>query len=462
MAEDTRPIAVIGAGFSGTILARHLLDRTGDRQVLLCERGPTFARGTAYATHDPVHLLNVRAENMSAFSREPDHFAAWLRDLPAAAPGHVHETQVGTFVSRALYAHYLSHLVQEVLAGEDGARRFRIVPEEVVRLVPEPHGGFVLHLEGGRTREIAGAILAIGHLDPERADAPGRVIHDPWSTDPTAGLEPGRPVVIVGTGLTMVDIVMSLSMSGFPGAVLAISRRGLLPRTHVSAEPWRLQHFDPLADHPLGSAVQALRREVEAAGAAGVPWQSVIDALRPSTAAAWRGWSVERQSRFLRHLRPWWDVHRHRMAPPVGERIRRLLESGYLTACAGQIAGIREEDDAAVVDWTARGGARQRTLAQRVVFATGAAPARQVSHRLLNSLLQTGLARLDRHGLGIEVDGDFRVVGRGEWQAPLWAVGPIVRGAFWECSAVPDIRRDAERLAETVGAELRRAAIAAR
>lgn len=455
MAECKRPIAVIGAGFSGTIVAHHLLARVKDRRILLCEQGPTFARGTAYSTEDPVHLLNVRAENMSAFTDRPDHFAFWLKALPQAVPGHVHPTPAGTFVSRALYASYLTSLLEEALACEEGAQRFVIVPEQAVDLAPQPDGSFVLRLAGGRTHEIAGAVLAVGNLDPEGSGSTGRIVRNPWAAGFTAGLAPHRPVVIVGSGLTMVDIVMSLWSSGFSGPVVAISRRGLLPRMHVPASSWHLDGLDPLDEQPLSGKLKALRREIGAASEAGVPWQSVIDALRPSTSAAWRRLSAEQQARFLRHLRPWWDVHRHRMAPPVGQQIRRLLESEYLTVLAGRIARIEDGEETATVMWSPRGGDHMTMLAQRVIFATGAVPARRAEHTLLDSLIESGLVRLDRHGLGLDVGDDFRVIGGdGRPCLNLWAVGPIMRGAFWECSAVPDIRRDAEHLVENLDAAL--------
>ncbi|TDR93109.1 FAD/NAD(P)-binding protein [Enterovirga rhinocerotis] len=456
MNDDMRPIAVIGAGFSGTMTARHLLDRVGGRRILLCERGPTFARGAAYSTDDPVHLLNVRAENMSAFSAEPNHFAAWLEGLGDIPPRHVHRTPVGTFVSRVLYGRYLTSLVQEPLSTRDGAARFRIVPDEVVRLEKRPAGGYILHLACGRTHEIAGAVLALGNLAERADETPSRLVRDPWSARFTEGLEPGRPVVIVGTGLTMVDIALSLSASGFPGPVLAISRRGLVPGAHVPAGPWKLAQFDPLAEAPLSRMLHAMRRDVRAAAEAGAPWQSVIDAMRPVTSAAWQRLSVSEQARFLRHLRPWWDVHRHRMAPPVDSRFRQLVAEGYLTAAAGRIAAMDVLEDGVAIDWQPRGtGRTERLAAQRVILATGSPPAASCGDPLLTSLEEAGLIRSDPHGLGIEADGAFQAIGRnGAPSEALWAVGPIVRGSLWECSAVPDIRRDAERVADSIGARL--------
>lgn len=460
MSGDSRPIAVIGAGFSGTITARHLLDRLGERNILLCERGPTFGRGPAYSTNDPVHLLNVRAENMSAFSAEPGHFSSWLRQVPELPARHVHDTPVGTFVSRTLYGQYLTSLIQDALSDEEGARRFRIVPDEVVGLERASPDGFTLRLGSGRKHAVAGAVLAIGNLNDAHPPKAGLVVRDPWSVPFSEGLQPDLPVVVVGTGLSMVDIVMSLWSSGFSGPILAISRRGLLPHMHVLTSPWQPGSFDPLGEQPLSGKLRELRREVRGAAEAKVPWQSVVDALRPSTSAAWLRLTEEQQARFLRHLRPWWDVHRHRMAPPVGQQVQNLVRRGYLTVSAGQVRQIAEGEDMVDLSWTPRGSSSvQRIAAQRVIFATGTPPAAATKDTLLRSLLECGLVRLDRHGLGLAVTDDFALVdAKGQASDALWAVGPIMRGTFWECSAVPDIRRDAEKVAELVGRRFPRSA----
>lgn len=457
MKETRPPVAVIGAGFSGTMTALQLLSRVPDRRILLCERGPTFARGAAYSTDDPVHLLNVRAGNMSAFPDRPDDFVRWLADQHDLRGRHVHDTPAGTFVSRSVYGRYLTGLVQDELASAEGAARLRIVPDEVVGLERGQDGGFDLRLAGGRSHRITGAVMAVGTLVGCERGEPGRTVHDPWAVRFTQGLADDRPVVVVGTGLTMVDVVVSLWSSGFAGPVVAISRRGLLPRGHVPSAPWSLSRLDGSAKDTLSRLVRAFRQEVEDARASGLPWQSVMDALRPSTASLWRDLGPEQQRRFIRHLRPWWDVHRHRMAPPVAQQLHGLIRQGYLRLAAGQVLSVNDADpDAVVVRWAPRGRDGEETVrAQRIVFATGSPPLAAARDTLLDGMLRSGLARIDRHGLGLDADRDLRLVGeRGEPVPGLWGIGPIVRGAFWECTAVPDIRSDAQRLAVQIAGTL--------
>jgi uncharacterized NAD(P)/FAD-binding protein YdhS len=456
--DQDLPIAVIGAGFSGTMTALHLLKRVATSRVILCERGRTFGRGVAYSTCSPCHLLNVRSTNMSAFADKPDHFAEWLASVMAAPDAdlrcHVRETDAGTFVSRDLYGRYLTSLLSGAICDGDGAQRLTLVGDEVVDLEPCA-GGYRLALAGGRSIAVSHAVLATGNLLPD-ASQDSTYITNPWSCGFTDGLEADRPVVILGTGLTMVDIATQLRATGFSGPVIAISRRGLQPRSHAATTPWPT----PILSQPERFSVHALlhriRREVAEAAVQGVAWQSVIDSLRPLTAPLWQDLPAREQARFLRHLRPWWDVHRHRAAPPIAQEIAGLLAKGWLRIQAGRILGVEATSQTAIVRYRPRGQADIIELeAQRVIDATGIAAPTQCSDQLLRRILERHLIRPDRHHLGLDVTPDLRAIGvAGTASRGLWALGPMARGVFWECTAVPDIRRQAMELAGHIADDL--------
>jgi uncharacterized NAD(P)/FAD-binding protein YdhS len=454
------PIAIVGAGCSGTIAALHLLDRLPFRSLLLCERSPAFARGAAYASSSPVHLLNVRAANMSAYPDQPMHFVDWLQRTSGQVPDadlekQIHDTPCGTFVARDLYGRYLTALLRDTLSEDRGAFRLRIIPDEVVDL--EPAGpGYRLTLAGGRRHAVAGAILAAGHL-LQGESGRGAYIANPWSAAVTHDLDPNRPVVILGTGLSMVDLTMQLWASGFPGPVIAISRRGLLPHSHVPTAPWPRPQLSRAEERSLAHLVRRLRHEVAHAQAQGIPWQSVVDSLRPITAQLWQSLLPAEQRRFLRHARPWWDVHRHRMAPPIAQQITALVRQGYLQTRAGFITGIEAAGRQVWIRYRPRGGGEPvRLEAQRVLDARGATPVGEAQDPLMTRLLERGQVRLDRHQLGLEVTPALQAISRSGAATPgLWALGPLVRGVFWECTAVPDIRLQAVQLAGSVEAALR-------
>ena len=231
-----RRIAIIGAGFSGSLLAVHLLRRsTPDDRIYLVERSAGFGRGLAYATGNPHHLLNVRAGNMSALSDQPDHFLEWLRALPEneRAEVSVSEDRL-TFASRQLYGSYIQHILGREIWGAESAHRLYLVADEAVALHPSGEG-FSLETGCGRCYDVDAVALAVGNFPPE-GDTRG-YIANPWSPAATADLEPDARMLLVGSGLTMVDMVVTLLEKGHRGPILAISRRGLLPRRHAAVTP---------------------------------------------------------------------------------------------------------------------------------------------------------------------------------------------------------------------------------
>lgn len=428
-------VAIVGAGFSGTLLALNLL-RHGGPSATLIERRPVVGTGVAYGTLEPELVLNVRAGNMSAFPDRPDHFTEWLRQSGS-------EATAGSFVSRSTYGAYLRDLIQ---GGNGWAQdQLQLVREEVSDLTMAPDGDVTVVGAAGTITADA-AVLAVGnltpHVPPGLADVQEspRYRADPWATGVSEGLGPDDTVLLMGTGLTMVDVVLTLDAHGFRGKIVALSRRGLIPHAHVAAHG----HHDAIKERPRGP-LSELTHNVRTRASAG-DWRPAVDELRPFTQGIWGNATSAERGRFLRHLRPWWDVHRHRLAPAVAERLAALIASGQLTIHAGKAQSARETDDAIVVNWRPRGEDRTQDLAaQRVVNCTGPqGDLTRATEPLLASLAKQGLIRPDPEKLGIDVDSQGRVIGAdGKPNDRLLAVGPMTRGAFWEIVAVPDIRRQA-------------------
>lgn len=432
-------VAIIGAGFSGTLQAINLLRHDGPRATLI-ERGPVAGTGLAYGAAHPGHLLNVRASNMSAFPDEPDHFVRWLtaRGVADAA---------SAFVPRLTYGAYLRELLDQALAVS--GERLTLVQADVVDAVRDDAGVRLALGDGGSIAADA-AVLAVGNLpphdpyglDPDALSAE-RYKGDPWDPGVTQGLGLDDTVLIIGSGLTMVDVALSLEASGFTGRIVALSRRGLLPRAHGPGQP-----ADRLAERPRTVASE-LVRAVRARGEA-VGWRNAVDELRPFTQAMWANASEAERERFLRHLRPWWDVHRHRLAPPVAERLAAMQDRGQLQVAAGKTIGFDEDTDGVAVRWRPRGADAVETLrVARIVNCTGPlGNLLRTADPLLHSLCVRGVIRPDAAHLGIDVTASAETVaddGRAnDW---LFALGPMTRGAFWEIVAVPDIRNQTWNLA---------------
>lgn len=420
-------IAVVGGGFSGLLQAIQLLRRTNAR-VTLIERSDRPGRGAAYGTNRREHLLNVRAGGMSAFPDEPDHFARWL-ERRGQGDG-------ATFAQRRVYGDYLGELLSE--AGE----RLVLVKGDAVDVV----GGEAetVQLADGRTAEADAAILSIGNLPPEQprgleglGDA---YVADPWGGDVAAGLGEGDTVLLIGTGLTAVDAALTLDAVGFKGRIVALSRRGLVPRAHVEPAP------PPALDHKPAPACTGLIRSVRSQ-AQRIGWRAAVDQLRPVTQSLWASAAPAERRRFLKHLRPWWDVHRHRIAPEIAARIAAMQSDGRLRVAAGKLV----EATADGVAWRPRGSDRVETLpVRRIVNCTGPqGDIAKAGQPLLDNLLKAGRIRSDACRIGIDVDQDLRVIGAdGRAASSLYAIGPMTRGAFWEIVAVPDIRVQVAALAD--------------
>lgn len=424
-------VAIIGSGFAGTLQAIGLL-RAGIRKVSLIERGPRFGRGVAYSTTNPAHLLNVRTSNMSAFAEDPDHFRRWLGQRTAASPHG--------FASRRDFGEYLSQVLEQAIAAAPG--RLDLRHDGAVEVDCHAHGVRIL-LDGGDRIQADAAVLAIGNLPPH--DPPGMVadglapdlyVADPWTRRIGEGLRPDDTVLLIGTGLTMIDVVLALEAEGFGGRVIALSRRGLLPRAHDMASGAPGRSGRPAA---LGSAlVRELREEADRIG-----WRTAVDGIRPFTQDLWRTASPVEQSRFIRHLRPWWDVHRHRLAPDVAARLAAWRASGRLEVAAGRILRRVPGEGSVEVAWRGRGRAGEDRLAvRRIVNCTGPqGDLMRTREPLLHLLLASGRIRADRHRLGIDVTARGETIGvDGNPNPRLLAIGPMTRGAFWEIVAVPDIR----------------------
>jgi uncharacterized NAD(P)/FAD-binding protein YdhS len=438
-------IAIIGGGFTGTLLAANLMRvAPAALDIVLIERSGRAGAGLAYGTDNPDHLLNVRAERMSAFADDPDHFLRWLSSArPTARPTD--------FLPRLLYRSYLASILEEAATRRTGPARLAVRRTEAVGL-RLTLSGVVIRLADGEDLACDHAVLCTGNQVPAPPAQfaasgvdPARILCDPNGTA-LAAVPPDDRVFIVGTGLTMVDGAVTLDGAGHRGRIVAVSRRGLLPRRHGPLAPLPPPLTpDRMRDGRLSLLLRDFRDAVDRADG---DWRSVMDALRPTTQDLWAALPATARARFLRHLRPWWDVHRHRLAPDIADRIMRMQAEGRLQVLAGRLRSAAPDGAGIVCTVARRGSGEIDTIpAAWIVIATG--PADDNSrHTLHASLIQSGQARACPLGLGLDVDADWSLVdASGVPSSRLSALGPPTRSRFWEIVAVPDIRDHCARLA---------------
>jgi uncharacterized NAD(P)/FAD-binding protein YdhS len=431
-------IAIIGAGASGTLVAVHLLRRAqADIRVLLVDRS-AHGLGIAYSTTDPRHLLNVPACEMSAFDADPDDLLRWCRQRGIAVNGT-------DFLPRALFGEYLSGL----LARFGDRDRLELISGEATAVEPAPkHDVIRIELADGRVLVADRSILAVGNSPPTplAAVAPRTpYIPDPWARDALARAAQARKIVIVGSGLTTVDVALSVSAINPEIEVHAISRHGWLPRAHTR-EPARNRTADLPND--CGGGLSALGSSIAAAvSAQPSAWRSIVDGLRPRTNELWQQLSIQDRRVFMRELKTLWDVHRHRMAPAVGDELERLQQSGRFTVDPGSFERAYAVGTGVRVELRTPSGIR-RLDGDVLINATG--PSSQVGESadlLTRRLIAAGDAHPDALGLGFACDADGRLLSRDPTSAArLFTLGPPRRGELLETTAIPEIRTQADAL----------------
>jgi len=447
-------VLIAGGGASGALVATHLLKRSPGTRVIVVEPALSVGRGMAYSTTCPEHLLNVAAGRMSAFEDDPRHFSRWL-----AARGYTEFTE-RSFVPRMIYGAYLEWIINE--ARED-AEFGRFTHLRVRAAGFHERGGRVaLELADGRSIEGDRLVLAMGNaapapwggLTPEAAQS-GRYFASAWTPGATAPSDPDERVLLIGTGLTAVDAVLALRYNRHRGPIVMVSRRGLLPKVH------RLFDCATLPCETAASAAELLRHMRASAAEANVlhgNWRVAIDGVREQTNDLWESLPLGEQRRFLRHLRAYWDVHRHRMAPEIGAKVKALQDSGALKVRAGRVGQIVLRGEGLSVEATLRGGgASTRIEVGRVINCTGAeGRLSQLPNPLIQSMLRAGAMVEHPLRTGVLVTSDGALISRdGSRSARMYAMGPLRIGTLIESVAMPEIRRQACEVAESVGAPSR-------
>ena len=443
--RDPADVVIVGGGASGTLMATHLLrEGSGSGPVVLVERGSDQGPGVAYSTEEQTHLLNVPAAGMSAMHDRPNHFVDWLRN--SRLPGGPED-----FIPRSTYGKYLRSILDS--AEKSSSRGLLRIRDDVVDVQPSDEGA-VVHLSGGASLQTRDVVLAMGNSRPRTPSfmehgMSSRYIDDPWDPASLARIEPADRVLLVGTGLTAVDVVLSLASRGHSATIHAISRHGLLPQPHRPPfeRPSSLRSL-PALPSPLATAhvVKWVRGEIIKAEAEGGDWRDVINDLRPWTQRLWMDLSHEERSVFLERVARYWSVVRHRMAPQVAETIERMRSTGQLIV-VGAHSSVEMRGDGFAVELRSTEGRRELRV-NWIVNCTGPEldPARS-EEPLVLSLLERGTARRDPLGLGFDCSPEGNLLdASGSAQSNLWAIGSLRVGSLWESTSVPEIREQAASL----------------
>jgi uncharacterized NAD(P)/FAD-binding protein YdhS len=439
-------VVVVGGGFSGALLAVQLSRRAPDLSVAVVDKGPLPGRGLAYGTKYSCHLLNVPASNMSALPEEPHHFLRWAKVNYGAS------VQPTTFLPRPVYGRYIGSLLEDAMAHGSG-RNLHWIKGEASSVTRDQL--IEIRLTDGSVRVAQSLVLAVGNFPPANLKIPGlsagssRYVRSPWSATALHEIPKNGAVLLIGSGLTSVDLAVALKSEGFAGHIHILSRRGLMPLTQRPTGQW--PHFwDEPGPQTIRKLLRLVREQVRMASESGGDWREVIDSLRPVTQNIWQSLSLKERKRFLRHVRSYWEVHRHRIAPEIGETIANLVHQGQAIIYAGRVTDYREFPGHAEVALQDRKTGDVRTLnVDRVINCTGPeTDCRRIEDPLIKNLLAHGLARPDPLFLGLDVDPNGALIDSSGKPSPaLYVIGPARKGSLWETIAVPELRAQASDLA---------------
>jgi uncharacterized NAD(P)/FAD-binding protein YdhS len=449
-----RVIAIIGGGFCGVGVAIHLLRQPASAplRIIICEPRAELGAGVAYATRDYPYPLNVAAGQMSVDAAVPADFLDFARAQGVDATA-------ADYLPRQLYGDYLRARFEKACAAAPAHLRALHYRARALQLRRASDGRWELWLDDGSAQRADEVVLALGNPPPASLPQLAAIagtrfsVDDPWSLGSCAHENVGS-VLLVGSGLTMIDAALRLAaIRPRVRHIHVLSRHGLLPEPQAGEPRAAIRPaLDelPAAGRSVRELSRAARRLARSIDEAGGDWRELFALLRPHLPDLWQRLGHAERARFLRHLRAYWDAHRHRVPAGPLAAVRALERLGVLEVHAGRLESLRPLDDAVEVQWLPRGAARARAwLVDRVVNCTG--PDSRVARHpdpLVQAALAAGWIRPDAHGLGIDIDPDGRVIGRdGAPVDSLYYLGPWLRARDWEATAVPELRVHAARLA---------------
>ncbi len=457
-------ITIIGGGFSGAVTAVQLVRKaTGPLVIDIIEPREMLGGGVAYSAADPAHRINVPASRMTVFPEDPCQFDRWMRMCATLARDPAALWSDGSaFPQRGVFGRYVAGLVADA-AREKPDVTIRHEREAAVHIAADA-GGFTVRLQTGKALRADLVILAVSHPPPavprallgiqaQGAPEGARVIANPWQAGALDAIPAEASVMVVGTGLTMADVVATLDRRGHRGPILAVSRRGLLSRGHAFGAIAKRNWFEtsPLC-HTALALCRAVRAQVRAAAAEGDPWQAVFDDVRGNARRLWAALDVTERRRLVRHLRPYWDVHRFRVSPQAETAIAGLRERGQFQSMAASLLGAAWDGERVQVRLRPRRSHEEVSIdVDAVVVTTGPAhDAVIAANPALASLAAAGLVRADPAGLGLDVDPINRAIGAGGVvRRDLLVAGPLARGQVGELMGLPQVSEHAATVAET-------------
>ncbi|MDQ3046986.1 MAG: FAD/NAD(P)-binding protein [Bacteroidota bacterium] len=445
--KPRKKIIIIGSGLSGVLVAIQLANSDKSLEIILLEKDPEkLGRGVAYQqefTHQP---LNVIASGMSIYTDRPSDFLDWLQTNSFRYNHLILSVDKNSFIPRKIFGDYLVERLKE--AHDKGGDHFQIRIEEAVS-VNQDNLTHKVTLASGQILEADHVILALGNFPPSDVLPQGNTIKNaryftiPWTDKIYQNIQGNEEILLIGTGLTAVDVVLGLHLRNFKGRITMLSRRGRLPLPHLISSEKFLWEDDYLL--PPAALFKLIRKKIKANPS--VSWTLIVDSLRPFVQGIWKHWSVDEKKEFMKRYRPLWEVARHRIPPASSRILEDLSRSGKLRVLKGKILHVHETSESIITTF-ANDKTEEITSFHSIINCTGPeSNYRKVKFPIIQSLMEKGKVVPDSLGLGILCMEDGNLLDQNSNPVPgLWCIGPMRKAVLWETTALREIREQAEEI----------------
>lgn len=452
-------IGIIGGGFCGTATVIQLAKQSKiPLNIVLIDKDKHTNKGLAFSSYNKNHVLNVPAAKMSLFPDEPDHFVNWIRSKPEYSD-FVNDELNDTFLPRVIYGEYLYEIFNKVIEDLPENVTVEIINEEAENVTPQKDQ-YIVKLKSGRKLTADKIVLALGNFVPDNPRiknnkfySSDKYFQNPWLNEAVDGLKDSDDILIIGTGLTMVDNVLSLLDKNFKGKIYAISTKGFFPLSHKKRKPYTdiIEELHP--PYRMSELYKIFRKHIKHVLANGISGEAVVDAVRPKTQEIWLSLSTEDKVRFMSHIRHLWGVARHRLPKEIFDKMQELMKEGRLEIIGGRLIDVDEKGGKLKVTLRERRSQSKKELkVVRVINCTGPkTDLNKIDDPLVKNLLKNGLVTADEMKLGVNALPDGTVIHRdNSISSSMFAVGSMLKGVLWESTAVPELRMQAKSIAENL------------
>jgi uncharacterized NAD(P)/FAD-binding protein YdhS len=442
-------VIIIGGGLSGSLLAMQLARSPGGSEVVLIEKNPEFlGRGVAYQydfTHQP---LNVVAGGMSLFPDKPMDFVRWLEANHFRYNHLIDQVSPEAFIPRKIFGDYVLENLEKI--QQEVSERLQIRIDEAISIMDFGKRKTVV-FASGNALHADHVILALGNFPPADLFATHNPVQNdpryfasPWSDRVYSDIKGDEDILLVGSGLTAVDIVLGLIVRKFRGKVTMLSRRGVFPLPHdLTHQAISITVPENYSPRKMLLWVRYLMRKNPE-----VPWSVIIDGLRPYTQKIWLQWIVSDKQYFLKKIRPYWEIARHRIPSASSERLNNMMEKGQLVLKKGTIEEASVSSNGIEILYRSESGLNSQVF-QKVINCTGPeSNYRKVRFPIIVDLTARGKVKIDELGLGIKCTPEGSIINdQGEVEQGIWCIGPMRKAVLWETTALRELREQSSALA---------------